>query len=152
MTAHLIESFIEMLVLERNAAANTCEAYRRDLVEFSDYLSQKAKDVKTADKTQVSGYIQSLDAQGLSSATQARRLSALKQFYSFLLSEGVRDDDPAMNVDAPKAGKRLPKYLSVSEVDALLEAANLEGPDDIRLFALLNLLYCNAELSATGQG
>ncbi len=141
MSGHLIESFIEMLVLERNAAPNTCEAYRRDLREFSDFLIRKRQDFKTASKKHVSDYIQSLDAAGLSSATQARRLSALKQFYSFLLSEGVREDDPAMNVDAPKAGKRLPKYLNVAEVDALLQTADRDEPDQIRLFALLNLLY-----------
>ncbi|WP_025898093.1 site-specific tyrosine recombinase XerD [Sneathiella glossodoripedis] len=141
MQAHLVENFLEMLVLERNAAVNTCEAYRRDLQEFTEFLTRKKSDLKTATHRDVADFIQSLDATGLSSATQARRLSALKQFYSFLLQEGVRSDDPAMNVDAPKASKRLPKYLSLEEVDALLASAEGDEPEQIRLYALLNLLY-----------
>lgn len=141
MSAHLLDNFLEMLELERNAAANTCEAYQRDLHEFAGFLAAKKKRYETATNADVSAYIQSLGAAGLSSSTQARRLSALKQFYSFLLSEGVRTDDPAMNVDAPKAGRRLPKYLDVDQVDALLAAADGDKPDQIRLYALLHLLY-----------
>jgi len=141
MSAHLLENFLEMLVLERNAAVNTRDAYRRDLDDFLTFIAQKGVDCEGATKNHVSDYIRDLDRVGLSSATQARRLSALKQFFSFLLAEGVRGDDPAMNVDAPKASKRLPKYLSTGEVDMLLAGCEGDTPEQIRLAALLHLLY-----------
>ncbi|WP_169567710.1 site-specific tyrosine recombinase XerD [Sneathiella limimaris] len=141
MSQHLLENFLEMLVLERNAAANTCDAYRRDLEDFCDFLSGTERDFTTATQEDISKYIRSIAASGLSSSTQSRRLSALKQFSAFLLLEGVRDDDPAMNVDAPKLGKRLPKYLNEQEVDLLLQSAEGDEPEKVRLYALLQLLY-----------
>ena len=141
MSVHLQERFLEMLVLERNAADNTREAYQRDLENLFGFLERRKRDALSAAADDISAYIQSLDRQGMSSATQARRLSAIKQFYAFLLSEDIRDDDPAMNVDAPKTGRRLPKYLSVEEVDQLFEAISGDEPEVRRLSALLHLLY-----------
>jgi integrase/recombinase XerD len=141
MSAHLIENFLEMLLLERGAAVNTIAAYRRDLEDAAQFLVSRKTDLKSADNAKIRDYIRSLNNIGLSSATQARRLSALKQFYRFLLSEDIRTDDPAMNVDAPRGGRKLPKYLTEEEVDQLLVAANGEAAEDIRLYALLQLLY-----------
>ncbi|MCG8492095.1 MAG: site-specific tyrosine recombinase XerD [Sneathiellales bacterium] len=141
MSAELLESFLEMLALERNAAKNTLEAYSRDLSDFSAFLSRKKKSVKTARKEEISEYIAQLDAAGLSPSTQARRLSALKQFFEFLLLDDIRDDNPALNIDAPRLGKRLPRYLSVEEVDALLRATEGKEPDQIRMAALMHVLY-----------
>jgi len=136
-----VEIFMEMLVLERNAAANTIDAYSRDLEDFSDHIKNHQKEFSTVSSDDIGAYVQSLAAQGLASATQARRLSAIKQFFSFLLLEGFRDDDPAMNVDAPKSARRLPKYLSVDEVDNLLSHCAGESVDKLRMSALLQILY-----------
>ncbi|MEH6494415.1 MAG: site-specific tyrosine recombinase XerD [Pseudomonas marincola] len=141
MSQAWVEIFMEMLVLERNAAANTIDAYSRDLEDFSDHIRNHQKEFSTVSTDDVSTYVQSLAAQGLASATQARRLSAIKQFFSFLLLEGFRDDDPAMNVDAPKSARRLPKYLSVEEVDNLLSHCAGESVDKLRMSALLQILY-----------
>ena len=140
MVAYL-ENFLEMLALERGAAENTIAAYRRDLEGFGDFLSASGTDVKSADENSLSGFIQDLALQGLSTATQARRISALKQFYTFLLNENIRTDNPAMNLESPQTGRRLPKYLSEGEVDTLLQGA--EGPrtEDKRRAALLHILY-----------
>lgn len=141
MSAELLENFLEMLALERNAAKNTLEAYSRDLLDFAAFLTNKNKSLKTAKKEHISQYIAQLDAAGLSPSTQARRLSAIKQFFEFLLVDDIRTDNPALNVDAPRLGKRLPKYLSVEEVDALLTATEGEEPDQIRMAALMHVLY-----------
>lgn len=136
----LLENFLEMLALERGAAQNTIEAYRRDLEAAESYLGARA-DLRNATEKQLTAFIQSLAKEGMSSATQARRLSAVKQFYAFLLQEEIRSDNPAMNIEAPKAGRRLPKYLSEEEVSQLLECAAGDSPEDARLYALLQILY-----------
>jgi len=141
MSLYWVENFLEMLLLERNSAANTIEAYRRDLEGLTEFLEMRGSSFTDVSSEGVSDYIRSLNALGLASATQARHLSALKQFFSFLLSEDFRKDDPAMNVDAPKSGRRLPKYLSVEEVDRLLEGCVGETADDLRMSALLHMLY-----------
>jgi integrase/recombinase XerD len=90
----------------------------------------------------VRAYIEALARDGFDAATAARRLSALRQFFRFLLTEEVRDDDPSGAIDAPKRGRRLPKVLSESHVAALLDAARtLEGNDSLRATALLEVLY-----------
>ncbi len=141
MTAYLQERFLEMLELERNAAENTSAAYLRDLQDLDRFLVSRGRNASNATKKDITDYIQSLDGEGLSTATQARRLSAIKQFFAFLLAEDIRKDDPAMNVDAPRAARRLPKYLSVAEVDQLLNSLTGDEPETRRLAALLHLLY-----------
>ncbi|MEO9189056.1 MAG: site-specific tyrosine recombinase XerD [Acetobacteraceae bacterium] len=115
-----IEAFLEMLAAERGAARNTLLAYRADLDDFAAFarapLATAASDVLEA-------YLAEMHRTGLSARTAARRLSAMRQFYRFLLAENVRSDDPTAALDSPKLGRRLPKYLTEPEVDALLEAA-----------------------------
>ncbi|MBL4739557.1 MAG: site-specific tyrosine recombinase XerD [Sneathiella sp.] len=141
MSALLLENFLEMLIAERNAAANTLAAYRRDLEDLIGFLSRQRLGFKDATQPSISAYIRGLADAGFSNATQARRLSAVKQFFAFLLSENIRNDDPAMNVDPPKTGRKLPKYLSEDEVDSLLTATEGDDPDALRLKSLLHLLY-----------
>ena len=141
MSALYLDSFLEMLLTERGAAANTLAAYRRDLTEFTDFLLRRNGDLKTAKAADIQAYLKFLDDTGLKATTQARRLSAIRQLFSYLLGEDIRFDDPALNIDSPRAGRRLPKYLSETEVDALLAAAEGENPEKRRLFSLLHLLY-----------
>ncbi len=136
-----VEAFLEMLAAERGAAANTRDAYLADLTDFSDFLGH-TKSVSTASTAEIASYMQRLGTSGMAARTQARRLSALKQFFLFLLREGVREDNPAAEVGAPKLPKTLPKYLSESEVDALLNAArNMEGLPGLKAQAGLEILY-----------
>jgi len=141
MSALLLENFLEMLVAERNAAPNTLAAYRRDLESLTDFLSKQGLGINDATQSSISAYVRGLADAGYSNATQARHLSAIKQFFAFLLSENIRVDDPAMNVDPPKTGRKLPKYLSEDEVDLLLAAVEVNDPDALRLKSLLHLLY-----------
>ena len=131
-----------MLAAERGAAANTIEAYRRDLADFAAHLARHGAPLATADGDAVRGYIQGLGAAGLATATTARKLSSLRQFYGFLAAEGMRDDDPTAAIDSPARGRPLPKTLSEDEVEALFVAARgHQGPAALRLTALLEILY-----------
>ncbi len=139
---HNIDTFLEMMAAERGAAANTVDAYRRDLTAIAGLMHPVR--LGEANAAAISDVLQSLAAGGLSPRTQARRLSALRQFYRFLVSEGLRADDPTATLDAPRTGKALPKFLSEAQVDALLDAAHaMEGPEGLRLAAMLELLYAS---------
>jgi len=137
-----LESFIEMLRAERNAARNTIEAYTRDLTDLAAFLARRGVELATADAAAVRAYLAALDRAGMAPRTAARRLSAIRQFYRFLLGEGLRQDDPVATIDSPRQGRALPKLLSEAEVGQLLEAAHaMDGVDGLRLSALLELLY-----------
>ena len=141
MSAHILEGFLEMLLTERGAAANTMASYRRDLEDFSGFLARRGQDVRKATAADIQAYIKFLDGAGLKATTQARRLSAIRQFFSYLLGEDIRRDDPSLNIDSPRVGRRLPKYLTEEEVDKLLAAAAGDSPEKKRLYSLLQLLY-----------
>lgn len=131
-SAH-IEAFLEMLSVERGARANTLDAYARDL---EDARSQIGGPLARARAEAVEAYVAQLAARGLSPATARRRISALRQFFRFLLQENVRGDDPTSRLDAPRRTRALPKTLSPEEVGRLIDAA--ESPRDR---ALMELLY-----------
>lgn len=137
-----IEAFLEMMAAERGAASNTLESYGRDLRDFAAYARRCGLAPEAADAAAVRGYLANVAVSGLSPATAARRTSSLSQFFRFLLAEGVRGDDPMALIDRPRAGLRLPKYLSEEEVDRLLVAAHgLPEPRGPRLAALMEVLY-----------
>ena len=141
MSRH-VESFLEMLAAERGAAANTLDAYRRDLEELGEFLTRRGAGVFTADTASIRAWMADQASSGLAARTQARRLSCIRQFYLFLFAEGLRPDDPTTNVDSPRLGRPLPKYLSEAEVGALLNAARaLEAEDGILMTALMETLY-----------
>jgi integrase/recombinase XerD len=137
-----VEAFLEMLVAERGAARKTIEAYAADLAEFAAHAEGCKQTVATADPDTLHSYMTWMGANGLSARTQARRLSALRQFHRFLLQEGLRTEDPTERVDSPKIGKALPKYLSEADVDALLAAAGRRpGRPGVVAVAGLEILY-----------
>ena len=135
------EAFLEMLAAERGAAGNTLAAYRADLDDFAAFLGGRCP-LHAADATLLSAYMVSLKDAGMSARTQARRLSALRQFYLFLLREGRRADNPAAELAMPRLPKSLPKYLSESEVGELLQAArDMAGLPGVKMVAGLEILY-----------
>lgn len=139
-----IENFLEMLSAERGLAQNSLLAYRTDLANFAGFLTAEGESVERIGIAALRRYVQGLADAGLKPATAARRLSALRQFFRFLAREGLRSDDPAALLDAPKRARALPKLLSEEEVDRLLQAARelREDPAEAaRLTALLELLY-----------
>jgi len=131
-----------MLAAERGAADNTLEGYRRDLTDFAAFATRQGHVARDADAALVRGYLKHLTSRGMAPRTQARRLSALRQFFRFLFAERLRSDDPTTVIDAPKAGRPLPKYLSEDDVDRLLNAAaEHAGGEGKRLVALMEILY-----------
>ena len=136
------ENFLEMMAAERGAALNTRDAYRRDLDDCTGFLARRGVALETASGEDLRAYLVHQAAIGMAARTQARRLSCLRQFYRFLFAEGGRGDDPTATLDAPRLGRPLPKYLSETEVSALLSAAAaLPAADGLLAGALMELLY-----------
>jgi integrase/recombinase XerD len=144
LDARRIATFLEAIAAESGAARNTLLAYGRDLRHAGEWLAARGSDLGGAGRDAVEGYLIALDAAGMSRATRARRLSALKRFFRFALDEGWRGDHPALRIDGPGRALRLPGTLSEDEVAALLDAARTHGPDPAaraRNACLLELLY-----------
>lgn len=143
--------FLDMLAAEQGAGANTLDAYRRDLTDFSEFLGQAGHTFVDAQTQTLRDYLADLDTRGFKSTSVARRLSAMRQLYRFLLNERIRGDDPAAILSGPKRGRGLPKVLSISDVDRMLRRAKeLSEAEDaspskrlraLRLYCLLEVLY-----------
>ncbi len=144
-----VTAFLEMMAAERGAAANTLDAYRRDLADYLAFLGQSGIGVTSAKKADVSRYLSELSVAGLKPASRGRRLSAVRQLYRFLEAESVVSESPADGIAGPGKGRPLPKTLSVDEVDRLIETAaratdGLSGRDLVRAVrhhCLLEMLY-----------
>jgi len=145
--AHLAEAFLEMVAVERGGASNTLAAYAHDLDEFARFIAPVG--LGEAEVEHVRAYLAALAARGLAPRTQARRLSAIRQYHRFLLSEGYRDDDPTRPIDTPRLDRPLPKTLSQEDVTRLLAAAHNDVAlatgralgKALRLRALVETLY-----------
>ncbi|KIC21229.1 site-specific tyrosine recombinase XerD [Leisingera sp. ANG-Vp] len=139
-----ISTFLDAQAAETGASQNTLLAYGRDLKDLTAWLEHRKLSFLTAVQDNIEAYLISCDVQGLSRATRARRLSAVKQIYRFAFEEGWREDNPAIQIRGPGREKRLPKTLEVIEVDRLLEAARKTGrseSDRFRNTCLMELLY-----------
>lgn len=139
-----ISTFLEAQAAELDTARNTRLAYGRDLLDFGRWLARNGLEFGAATRDDVEAYLVFCDAQGLSKATRARRLSAIRQLYRFAVEEGWRADHPALRIAGPGRDKALPKTLSLAEVEALLHAAAVTGrnaTDRLRNQCLLELLY-----------
>lgn len=140
MVPAVVESFLEMLLVERGASRHTLDAYKRDLMKFHAFLKQHSLEAATEDHIRT--YLQELYDAGISARSAARHLSTLRQFYGFLLLDEKRTDDPCSRLSMPKQVKKLPNVLGEGEVSALLEEASIgTTPEDRRLYALLEILY-----------
>lgn len=144
--------FLDMLMAERGAAAHTIDAYTRDISDFLAFLAAKKSSAAKASADHVRAYLEGLAGKGLAATSRARKLSAIRQFFRFLLGEGLRADDPTSAIDSPKLGRPLPKVLSLSEVETLIDTAKqasttaAEGATRrraLRLYALLEMLYAS---------
>jgi integrase/recombinase XerD len=149
--AKLIGLFLDMLAAEQGAGENTLDAYRRDLTDLSEFLGKTGLNFAGATTEDLRAYLADLDTRGFKSSSVARRLSALRHLFRFLLSERMRSDDPAAILSGPKRGRSLPKVLSISDVDRMLshakEATEAAGASPtqrlrtMRLYCLLEVLY-----------
>lgn len=145
MSAHRwISTFLDAQAAEAGSSQNTLLAYGRDLKDYADWLDRKSRSMDRATREDVEAYLTDCDAQGLSEATRARRLSAIKQIYRFAFEEGWRPENPAIEIRGPGRTKSLPKTLSMEEVSALLSAARTQGrspADRLRNTCLMEVLY-----------
>jgi integrase/recombinase XerD len=148
--AKLISLFLDMLAAEQGAGDNTLDAYRRDLVDFSEFLGRSGQNFAGAETDTLRNYLADLDTRGFKSSSVARRLSAMRHLFRFLLNERIRSDDPAAILSGPKRGRGLPKVLSISDVDRMLTRAKELTEQDtspqqrlraLRLHCLLEVLY-----------
>jgi integrase/recombinase XerD len=149
--ANLTNLFLDMLAAEQGAGDNTLDAYRRDLEDFSEFAGRAGSGFAAADTQLLRDYLEDLDSRGFKSTTVARRLSALRHLFRFLLNERLRTDDPAAILSGPKRGRGLPKVLSISDVDRMLTRAKelTQAPETsapqrlraMRLYCLLEVLY-----------
>ncbi len=143
--------FLDMVAAERGGAVNTIEAYSRDLDDLAGYLATRRRTISSAATADLRAYLTALADRGLAASSVARRLSAIRQLYRFLLAEGYRDDDPAAIIEGPRRGRPLPKMLSIAEVDRLIAAARRATEAQpmagivrlraLRVMCLLELLY-----------
>jgi integrase/recombinase XerD len=139
-----IGAFLEAQAAERGAARNTLLAYGRDLADFERWLERRDLDLARAGQADIEAYLAHCHAAGLSRATRARRLSAIRQLYRFAFEEGWRDTDPALRIAGPARERRLPGTLSEAEVDRLLDAAARHGrtpAERLRSACLMQMLY-----------
>jgi integrase/recombinase XerD len=148
LSAAHAEAFLEMMSAERGAAKNTLISYEKDLDELSAFLKTRAQSLTSAASPDLQAFLGHMAREGYKPSSQARRLSAIRQFYKFLYAENIREDDPSGILDAPKKGRSLPKTLSEEETSKLLalaeEEAAREGPgrlERLRMLALLELCY-----------
>lgn len=146
-----LDAFLEMLSAERGAAANTLHAYRRDLDEFLNMVNSRGGDDLSAGDSDITAFLEEMAVRGLAASTRARKLSALRQFFRFLYAEGIRSDNPAAAIDSPKPVRRLPRLLSIDDVEALLNCAQQRAGaaqagrrlKALRLHCLMEVLYAS---------
>jgi integrase/recombinase XerD len=135
-----VEAFVEMLMAERGAAPLTLAAYRADLADLAAFAARRGATLEQAETDLLRAYL----AVPLAPRTLARRLSAMRQFFKFLVAEGIRSDDPAAGLDTPRLGRALPKFLSEQEIERLIAAARQwPGKEGVRLLCLVELLYAS---------
>jgi integrase/recombinase XerD len=144
------ESYIRHVAIERGLSTNTVAAYGRDLAGYLEWLALHGVDPRAEDSCQVVtselvtafvGHVHDRPASPLTASSQARLLSSLRGFHRFALDEGFASNDPTLGISPPKLPMRLPKALSIAEVEALLDACDGDSDARIRDRALLELLY-----------
>lgn len=137
----LVEEFLNAIWLERNLAENTIESYKLDLLALNQSLQLKNVNFITAQTTHLQDFLMQRVADGYQASSTARLMSATKRFFQFLYQENYRTDDPSAVLSSPKLPKKLPKDLTESQVEALLESPNTQDSLELRDKAMLEVLY-----------
>ncbi len=138
-----IGQYLDAIWLERGLSENTLAAYRRDLEQTDAWLRQRHLDLATAQEADLYDYMGERFGAGFSARSAARWLSALRGFYRYMVQGQHVDADPAQRIQNPKIGRPLPKSLTADQVQALLEAPDVEDPVGLRDRAMLELLYAS---------
>ena len=136
--------YVNYLEAERNVSPYTVRNYTSDLLGFFQFLKTKGiGSLRDVDKPVLRDYLSHLMEQSLAKASIARKLSAIRAFYRYLLREGMIPTSPAATTSSPKLDRRLPSFLTIEEVERLLEAPDLSKPEGLRDRALMELLYAS---------
>ena len=140
-TAAELATFVDYIRVEKGLAANSIASYERDLREFARFLRPRGRTIAGVDREDIRDFLASLYRRGLGARSAARHLVSLRNLFKFLLKEGKRKTDPTREIDAPRIGQSLPKYLTTSEVEALLQQPDPSTAGGLRDKAMLELLY-----------
>lgn len=139
-----IEQFLEMTLAERAIAENSLISYKRDLMDFREFLTKHKINETSASADDIDNYIANLSANSIAPRSIHRKISTLKSYYNFLISEGHTTYNPTLIVDLPKYNNKLPAVLSIEEMRQLLEFCNQDGsPEGVRLSAMIHLIYAS---------
>ncbi len=136
-----IDDFVQVLWLDKGLSDNTLSAYRTDLTRFAESLVDSAIDLEQVEETDVQHFIRQRSDAGMSHRSTSRCLSALRAYYLHLIQRGIRATNPLSQLSNPKVSAPLPKTLSESQVEALLDEPNADDPLEIRDKAMLEVLY-----------
>jgi integrase/recombinase XerD len=138
----LLDRYLDFLMVEKGLAAQTIEAYSRDLVRYISFLVESGRaTVSEADTPLILKYLISMREDGLNARSRARHLVSIRGFYRFLTQEEILPSDPSRLIDLPKSGLKLPDVLTIDEVKRLLDAPDPKKPSGCRDAAMLELLY-----------
>ncbi len=136
-----LDRYLDGLLVERGLSPHTVDAYRRDLRRLTSNLEDAGGDLLTASVDQLGRHLRRLRREGLSPRSVSRALVSMRRFYAFLVNEGDRDDNPAVNLYPPRLPRRLPKVLREEQVEALLRAPDTSRAPGVRDRAMIELLY-----------
>jgi integrase/recombinase XerD len=138
-----IKQYENYLKLERSLAANSIEAYRRDVEKLHQYLLMSGKDlsIKDVEALHLQDFLEYIAQLGMTAYSQARILSGIKSFFQYLLMEEILQKDPSELLEAPKIGRKLPSVLDYHEIEKMLELIDLSTPEGHRNRAMLETLY-----------
>jgi len=137
----IVDRFLDAIWMERGLSQNTLGAYRADLMTLCRELAKAGKTVDAATKSDLLDFIAQRVESGAKPRSTARQLSSFRRFFRYVVREGLRSNDPTVDIEMPRIGRTLPKTLSEDEVDALLNAPNTDEPLGHRDRAMLELLY-----------
>ena len=136
-----ITSFLTHVRVEKGLSVNTISAYRRDLVKFDEFGKKRKLTLESVSRDDLVDFLASLYRQKLESRTVARHLVTLRNFFRFAQVQGLRAEDPSLNLESPKIRKSLPGYLKLEEVEKLLAQPDEKTPMGLRDRAMLEVLY-----------
>ncbi|MGD0956784.1 MAG: site-specific tyrosine recombinase XerD [Candidatus Acidiferrales bacterium] len=136
-----IRTFLNCLQVEKGLSENTLQAYRRDIQKFAAFAAGRKLGTKDLRRSDIAEFLGSLYRKGLDSRSVARHLVTIRNFFRFSLTEGYIDDDPAATIESPRFRQSLPEFLSLEEVDRLLEQPDTDTTLGLRDRALIELMY-----------
>ena len=140
-----IEDYIHFIRVERQLSANTLASYRRDLEGYAQHLQdvQQLKDYNEVTREHILLHLENLRTEGKTARTVARHISSIRSFHQFLLREKVTTTDPTVHLEMPQVEQKLPRVLSIEEIDALIATPDRSKPQGVRDIAMLELLYAS---------